>query len=593
MLILNKETGDTLTAVEWNQVPDEIQNAIVSSGGVLSASNFEQLALAISNYSVVGDFYSDSGTIANDYLLSPHLTFKPITGYIDGMQISFFVSAANVNTLSTGTVEITTVPAGPKSLFRSVGSTTPLEIGDVSGFMVVAYDLNTDSFGIVSQVTQKAAGSSTEVQFNTGGFFDASSDFFFDGTNVGIGSGLFVPGAQTILHVFAGTANVGSVAANTLLTLEDNSAAFLSLLAPTNGEKGIIFGETGNDNIASIIYDGNVNNGFEIRANNSVALELDDTGIEIKADGTAAIPAIRINNANTGIFGIAGSDVIAFSANSINQMQVDQQGLLINIPGSQSAPSIRMNDANTGIFSTTNTINFSAGGVQKLIVDTDGIVVTDNGNAGTPALRIASEDSGFFFLSSSIRTSIGGTEIFQTNAEGIEVLLAGTAIAPAIRLNTGLTGIYQTSVTNTFSIAFEGVQVAEFGSSIIFPEMETTISGVDLGITTSGRLTKTISSKRYKRDIQPIDDSMSSKIYDMDAVTYKLKEEDIVQIGFIAEQLDEIGLNELVFYKDYEGEDGLGNVPESVHYARVTALLVHEMKKLRSEIDELKSTINK
>ena len=148
----NKSTGDTLTADEWNEVPSEIQNAITSAGIPLSALDLRQLVQAISNYAATGAFYADAG-FANDYILDQHLTFEPITEYLDGMRFSFF--ATNVNTLTACTIDINGV--GERGLFREPGTATVPDVGDVDGFMEIQYDGGTDSFGITSNKIVKNA----------------------------------------------------------------------------------------------------------------------------------------------------------------------------------------------------------------------------------------------------------------------------------------------------------------------------------------------------------------------------------------------------------------------------------------------------
>jgi hypothetical protein len=56
------------------------------------------------------------------------------------------------------------------------------------------------------------------------------------------------------------------------------------------------------------------------------------------------------------------------------------------------------------------------------------------------------------------------------------------------------------------------------------------------------------------------------------------------QVGFIAEQLDEIGLKEFIAYDR-------DNTPFSVSYDRITALLVNAIKDLKTELDAARSEI--
>ncbi len=100
--IPDKITGNKLTADEWNNVPDEIENIIESAGITLSGADRFQLAKAVSQYVASGSFYSDGGS-ANNYVLSTLSAFKAPIEYSPGMKVRFI--AANANT-TTSTVNV-------------------------------------------------------------------------------------------------------------------------------------------------------------------------------------------------------------------------------------------------------------------------------------------------------------------------------------------------------------------------------------------------------------------------------------------------------------------------------------------------------
>jgi hypothetical protein len=88
------------------------------------------------------------------------------------------------------------------------------------------------------------------------------------------------------------------------------------------------------------------------------------------------------------------------------------------------------------------------------------------------------------------------------------------------------------------------------------------------------------SSIRYKKDIETISYGLD-KVLQMRGVTYLKKENDIKEVGVIAEEIAEI-FPELVNY-DTEGR------PDSVSYGRITALLIEAIKDLKKEINDLKN----
>jgi len=115
---------------------------------------------------------------------------------------------------------------------------------------------------------------------------------------------------------------------------------------------------------------------------------------------------------------------------------------------------------------------------------------------------------------------------------------------------------------------------AEFGGDINTITLTTTGNA-----TIGGTLTEN-SSIRYKKDIETISYGLD-KVLQMRGVTYLKKENDIKEVGVIAEEIAEI-LPELVNY-DTEGR------PDSVSYGRITALLIEAIKDLKKEINELKN----
>jgi hypothetical protein len=102
---------------------------------------------------------------------------------------------------------------------------------------------------------------------------------------------------------------------------------------------------------------------------------------------------------------------------------------------------------------------------------------------------------------------------------------------------------------------------------------------------TSYEMAADTSSRRFKTDIRPFFGGIAD-VKKIESVRYKAIDspESNDEVGFIAEQIDEIGLKEFVAYdKDM--------LPLSVSYDRMTALLVNAIKELSSEVDTLKEEI--
>jgi hypothetical protein len=121
-------------------------------------------------------------------------------------------------------------------------------------------------------------------------------------------------------------------------------------------------------------------------------------------DGTAATPAIRGTDANTGIF--FGSDIIGFSEGGTEVARFNADAQFVAAAGTALLPVITTTgDVNTGIFfSAADTIDFAEGGVATGQFDSSGNFKFNSGygsvataygcrawvnfdGTGTPAIR--------------------------------------------------------------------------------------------------------------------------------------------------------------------------------------------------------------
>ena len=95
------------------------------------------------------------------------------------------------------------------------------------------------------------------------------------------------------------------------------------------------------------------------------------------------------------------------------------------------------------------------------------------------------------------------------------------------------------------------------------------------------------SSRRYKENIRPFLKGVN-EIYNINPVTFtyiERPENTKPILGLIAEDLDEIGLTELVNYNN-------DNLPESISYDKINVLLINKIKNLKSRNDEINRRIS-
>lgn len=108
-------------------------------------------------------------------------------------------------------------------------------------------------------------------------------------------------------------------------------------------------------------------------------------------------------------------------------------------------------------------------------------------------------------------------------------------------------------------------------------------TGTTLVIDNNGDIRRFSSSLRYKNSIEGYSKGLH-ELNKLNPVTFKYNGEDIINAGFIAEDLDSLGFNEYV-YKNSDGQ------PESIRYETMVALLVNAIKEQQQQIDELKAKV--
>lgn len=142
--LTGKIPGSQLTAAEWNQLPEEVQNVITNSGIVLSGGDINQLAKALARFIGSGTFYTDSGA-ADAYVLTNIDTLQGPIALSNGLKIRYIPSATNLTT--TPNVNVATL--GAKDLVNEWGD--PLQPGQIpAGRTIEAeYNLSGDNFRVL------------------------------------------------------------------------------------------------------------------------------------------------------------------------------------------------------------------------------------------------------------------------------------------------------------------------------------------------------------------------------------------------------------------------------------------------------------
>jgi hypothetical protein len=117
-----------------------------------------------------------------------------------------------------------------------------------------------------------------------------------------------------------------------------------------------------------------------------MSLILDGTNGLSDIDGSAATPAIRGTDANTGIF-FPAADTIAFSEGGTEVARFNADSQFVAAAGTAALPVFTTTgDVNTGIFfPAADTIAFSEGGVESVRIDSSSnLSMTGGGTINTP-----------------------------------------------------------------------------------------------------------------------------------------------------------------------------------------------------------------
>jgi hypothetical protein len=205
----------------------------------------------------------------------------------------------------------------------------------------------------------------------------------------------------------------------------------------------------------------------------------------------------------------------------------------------------------------------------------------------------SSPTQGYILLGSVDRVNYDTSVLgFYGSATDAKVGFGSARIGPDTSLfGSGYTAVY-TDGTNLHLDAYQsgGTPWTTYGVySFSLRDYASTAVAVHVNAST-GRLSKTASSRRYKSNIETINlpdgwiDEMRPVKYQENTAIAEVGEANAkVLYGFIAEEVDEIpGLDSLVIHD----QDG---IPDTVLYANLTALLVLEIKNLRSRVAALEA----
>jgi hypothetical protein len=328
-------------------------------------------------------------------------------------------------------------------------------------------------------------------------------------------------------------------------------------------------------------------------------------------DGTAATPAIRGTDANTGIF--FGTDIIGFSEGGVEAARINADSQFVAAAGTAALPVITTTgDTNTGIFfPAADTIAFAEGGAEVMRIDSDGDVGigTTTPNSKLTSQTATTSTSVFSFATQLNNSSgamaqpndgivaLGFHNRADVNATGVGGAIAfsgggvsagsgnlvfcikgtggiGNVVAPSdekMRIDSSgnlLVGTTSTSVTSggyNFLIndGGTGYSTGYIGHATGAPSgyayLNFKYAGTTIGTITQNGTTavayNTSSDYRLKNTIAPMTGAIA-KVQALKPVTYKWNADGSDGEGFIAHELAEVCPSAVAGEKDAVDADG-------------------------------------
>jgi hypothetical protein len=163
---------------------------------------------------------------------------------------------------------------------------------------------------------------------------------------------------------------------------------------------------------------------------------------------------------------------------------------------------------------------------------------------------------------------------------------ASSSFVPTVRTEALRTAAGQHAfVVSTFSGSLaERFRVGHSGIiTSLATYNNTTASAANMFVDASGNFFRSTSSRRYKDSIETL--FISEDVFkQIRPVSYKSKTDSLQYFGYIAEEIDSIGLKELVTY------DTSGN-PDALQYGQFTAVNTAMIQKLITRIEELEARV--
>jgi hypothetical protein len=302
-----------------------------------------------------------------------------------------------------------------------------------------------------------------------------------------------------------------------------------------------------------------------------MSLILDGTNGLSDVDGTAATPAIRGTDANTGIF-FPAADTIAFSEGGAEVARFDSSGNLGIGTSSPTGYGRTLQVAQTaGDDATFSLGTASAGSTSNVYL---------NARPGSSANFFLGTQNGAILFATGLNTGTNiGTERMRINSNGY------TMIGVTSALNDSRLSVSQSGASNAMFVATDGAGNRAIGfinSSTFVGDIVTSASSVAYN---------TSSDYRLKENVAPMTGALAT-VAQLKPCTYTWKSDGSSGQGFIAHELQVVvpdavtGEKDAVeTYTDKDGNEQTRIKPQGVDTSFLVATLTAAIQELKAIVD--------